>query len=178
MAKSAIHYRKCTELDLELLTQVAKETFTEAFVQDNSRFNFNEYISQAFSKVQISKELRNQESEFYFALSGNDLIGYFKVNTGSTQTDLVDQNGMELERIYVLPKFQNLGLGQKLLAQAIEIARAKLCPFIWLGVWEKNTSAIRFYRRHRFVHSGYHPFKLGDEDQTDFIMKLELSGKG
>ena len=75
----------------------------------------------------------------------------------------------------VLSDHQNQGLGEKLLAKVIDIARQRSFPFLWLGVWEKNQGAVRFYERHGFVHAAYHPFKLGDEDQTDWIMKLELA---
>lgn len=41
---------------------------------------------------------------------------------------------------------------------------------MWLGVWEKNESAIRFYKGLGFVLHGAHSFYLGDEEQTDLIM--------
>jgi len=43
--------------------------------------------------------------------------------------------------------------------------------YVWLGVWEKNINAIAFYKRLGFYEDGRHPFKMGDELQTDFIMK-------
>jgi len=174
MGSSELVFRECNESDLHTLTAVSRDTFSESFSKDNSQFNFEDYIQNAFSEDRIKQELENVNSEFYFSFWSDELIGYFKINAGSAQTDLVDQDGMELERIYVLYEYQNQGLGEKLLTKAIDIARKRSFPFLWLGVWEKNKRAVRFYERHGFVHSGYHPFKLGDEDQTDWIMKLEL----
>lgn len=169
-----LKFRKCRPQDLKALTEIGRITFSEAFSLDNSEFDFNGYIERAFSEKQIGLELYNPNSEFYFAFLGQTLVGYFKLNWGLAQTDLLDRNGMELERIYVLANHQDRGLGGRLLAKAIDIGRSRSFPFIWLGVWEKNRRAISFYQGHGFVHSGYHPFKLGNEDQTDFIMKLEI----
>ena len=171
---SSIKIRKCLIEDLEILHSISEETFFEAFAKDNSQHNFEEYIKAAFSKKQVASELRNPLSQFYFAFSQDRLAGYIKLNFGRAQTDLADQDGMELERIYVLSKFQNQRIGKRLLDFAIDIARSEKVNFIWLEVWEANTQAIRFYERGGFRHSGFHPFKLGDEDQTDYIMKLQL----
>jgi ribosomal protein S18 acetylase RimI-like enzyme len=46
--------------------------------------------------------------------------------------------------------------------------------FIWLGVWEENQKAIRFYKKNGFVEFGKHIFRLGDDDQTDIMMKLDI----
>ncbi|GAY79036.1 negative regulation of sporulation, septation and degradative enzyme [Sporolactobacillus inulinus] len=45
---------------------------------------------------------------------------------------------------------------------------------VWLGVWEKNEKAIAFYKKFGFVQNGAHSFYMGDEEQTDFIMKNPL----
>lgn len=41
----------------------------------------------------------------------------------------------------------------------------------WLGVWERNDRAIRFYARHGYERCGEHVFQLGDDAQTDYIMQ-------
>ncbi len=42
---------------------------------------------------------------------------------------------------------------------------------IWLGVWEENPKAIRFYEKNGFVPFSRHIFKMGDEEQTDIMMR-------
>ncbi|MEM9391391.1 MAG: GNAT family N-acetyltransferase, partial [Bacteroidota bacterium] len=46
--------------------------------------------------------------------------------------------------------------------------------YIWLGVWEYNTDAIRFYERLGFTPFGQHSFILGSDHQTDILMKKPL----
>jgi len=45
---------------------------------------------------------------------------------------------------------------------------------IWLGVWEHNHNAVHFYKQWGFEIFGAHPFILGDDKQTDVLMKKQL----
>jgi ribosomal protein S18 acetylase RimI-like enzyme len=54
-------------------------------------------------------------------------------------------------------------------------AQEKNFAYRWLGVWEKNLRAIRFYEKNDFVKFGQHIFHLGDDPHTDVMMKLVLN---
>jgi diamine N-acetyltransferase len=97
-----------------------------------------------------------------------------KINTGQAQTELKEQKSLEIERIYVLKEFQREKVGQTLLEKALQIAGQAHADFVWLGVWEKNTNAINFYRRNGFAEFDKHIFRLGEELQTDILMKRVL----
>ena len=81
---------------------------------------------------------------------------------------------MEIERIYVLQAFHGTGLGQRLYDKAIEIALQYQLDYVWLGVWEENKRAIRFYEKNGFVTFSRHIFRVGEEEQTDLMMKKLL----
>lgn len=91
------------------------------------------------------------------------------------QTDRNDPASLEIERIYVSGGFQGEGLGRYLMEQAIQIAVARKKKYIWLGVWEKNERAIRFYKRNGFYKTGIHSFVVGEDVQTDHLMRKDLS---
>ena len=82
---------------------------------------------------------------------------------------------MEIERVYVLAAFQGKKVGQQLLNKALEIANQKNMESIWLGVWEENPDAVRFYKANGYLEAGKHVFYLGSDKQQDVIMKLELN---
>jgi len=167
-------YRKCDLSDLDTLVRIGRSTFNDAFAKDNKPENIEAYIDKAFTSTNIERELLGRGSEFYFALNGKEVIGYFKINYAGSQTDLNDRGSLELERFYVLSKFRNKGYGKQILTKAIVMAQSRKLKYIWLGVWEKNTSAIRFYERNGFIKFDEHPFYMGDELQTDYLMKLTL----
>ena len=140
----------------------------------NSKENMDKYLSESLSSSQLLKELNNENSQFYFASLSNNILGYLKVNFGTAQTELEDINALEIERIYVLKEFHGKQIGQLLYQKAIEIAKERDLNYVWLGVWENNQRAIRFYLKNGFVEFNRHLFKLGDEEQLDIMMKLNL----
>jgi ribosomal protein S18 acetylase RimI-like enzyme len=101
-------------------------------------------------------------------------IGYLKLNFGAAQTELKNEQSLEIERIYVLKEFHGKNIGQLLYDKAIQIAKEKNVNYVWLGVWEENLRAINFYKKNGYVAFDKHIFKLGDDEQTDIMMKLEL----
>ena len=131
------------------------------------------YFEKAFSDDRLSLELSNENSSFFFAYLDQQLAGYLKVNCGKAQTDLQEQNSLEVERIYVLKKFQGKRVGYQLFETALELAKEEQVDFIWLGVWEENRRAIEFYRKLGFTKFDNHVFMLGDDPQMDVLMKRD-----
>ena len=174
MDSSKLHIRKVRPSEVEALQQIAKTTFVEAFEHLNNPSDFETYVTKAFSVEQIAKELENSNSYFFFAILNKTIIGYLKLNKGPAQTDLQKENTIEIERIYVHATFQGKRIGQRLIDKAIAIARAEQFDSIWLGVWEKNPKAIRFYERLGFVTFDQHSFRMGTDIQTDLLMILDL----
>jgi ribosomal protein S18 acetylase RimI-like enzyme len=170
----SIRYRKCNETDLEKLVWISVTTFYEAFVSKNTAESMKGYMDYAFNPQKLKGELNNLESEFYFTYYDDQLVGFFKINKGTAQVEIFPENTIELERIYVLKEFRNKQIGEKMLMKAIEIGNKSKAEFIWLGVWEKNPEAQRFYERHGFKKFGQHPFFMGTEEQTDILMRLYL----
>lgn len=167
--------RKGTIQDVEKLKEIGKLTFTETFSSDNSQENMNAYLDRAFSTEKLKAELNDQNAEFYFVELDQKTIGYLKVNTGTSQTEKKLKNALEIERIYVLKEFHGKKVGQILYEKALELAKMKGVETVWLGVWEQNLKAIRFYTKNGFVAFDKHLFKLGNDQQTDLLMKLELN---
>jgi diamine N-acetyltransferase len=170
-----LNIKKVTLTDLDQLQKIGRQTFYDTFIAVNTEENVNKYLDESFSELKLTAELKDRNSEFYFAAINDNIIGYLKVNFGPSQTELKDDKAMEIERIYVIREFHGKKAGQLLFDKAVEIAVQKNAEYIWLGVWEKNIRAITFYRKNGFVEFDKHTFKLGDERQTDLMMKIDLN---
>jgi ribosomal protein S18 acetylase RimI-like enzyme len=166
--------KKATLHEIEQLQKIGRETFQETFSAGNTEENMKRYLEESFSKEKMTAELNDLNSEFYFATISNEVIGFLKLNFGQSQTELKDDNALEIERIYVLKEFHGKKVGQILYDKAIETAKQKNVDYVWLGVWEENPRAICFYKKNGFVEFDKHIFKLGDDEQTDVMMKLKL----
>ena len=160
--------------DIEALQSVSITTFYDTFSSQNTVEDMEAFLSGSFNIEKLTAELLHPYSTFYFAKIDNKIAGYLKVNTSTAQTELHDSDSLEIERIYVINEFQGKKIGQILFDKAIEIGKAQSLKYIWLGVWEKNEKAIRFYEKNGLVKFDTHIFKLGSDVQTDVMMKLVL----
>ena len=163
--------------DIESLQKISRQTFYETFADSNTEENMKNYLENGFSIDKLTEEINNSDSAFYFAKNNNKVIGYLKINFGQSQTELQDEAALEIERIYVLKEFHGKKVGQLLYDKAIEIAKEKSRTYVWLGVWEENPRAIQFYKKNGFIEFDKHIFKLGDDKQTDIMMKLQPENK-
>ena len=161
--------------DLAELQSISIATFTETFASVNTEENMNNYILTSLSTDKLKSELTNEQSKFFFALDQERVIGYLKINFGESQTDVKDSSSLEIERIYVLNEFHGKKVGQLLFDHALKLATQMKLLYVWLGVWEKNVKAINFYQKNGFVAFDQHIFKLGDDEQTDIMMKKQLN---
>ena len=166
--------RKLDITDLENLQKISILTFRETFEEVNTKEDMQKYLDENLSVEKLKSELENPNSEFYFAENDKLILGYLKINFGNAQTENQGNETLEIERIYVLKDFLGQKIGQILLNKAIEIGKKKNLEFLWLGVWEKNHRAIKFYEKNGFKVFGKHKFVLGKDVQTDLLMKLNI----
>ena len=157
--------------DVDVLQALALRIFYHSFAALNTDANMKAYTDMAYNRELLLTEINDPRSEHYFLCDEEKKIGFLKLNTGEAQSDIRDPEGLEIQRIYIDQDYQGRGLGAQLLQFTSERAKALGLKYIWLGVWEKNPDAIRFYQRHGYEIFGSHPFVMGDEDQTDILMK-------
>ena len=166
--------RKLDITDLENLQKISITTFRETFEEVNSEEDMQKYLDENLNLERLKSELENPNSEFYFIENENKNLGYLKLNFENAQTEKVEENYFEIERIYVLKAFLGQKIGQILFDKAIEIGREKNLEYVWLGVWEENHRAIKFYEKNGFEIFGKHDFVLGEDVQTDLLMKMKI----
>jgi ribosomal protein S18 acetylase RimI-like enzyme len=169
-----IKIKKIGLADIRQLQTLGKQTFIETFAEGNTEENMQLYLEEGFTVDKLTLELTDPNSDFYFASIGNKTIGYLKINVGQAQTELKDKKALEIERIYVLKEFYGQQVGQVLFDFAFDLAKQAHADYIWLGVWEQNKRAINFYKKNGFTAFDKHLFKLGNDEQTDIMMKLQL----
>jgi ribosomal protein S18 acetylase RimI-like enzyme len=160
--------------EADTLLAYSKKTFYDFFSHWNAPANMEAYSTVAFTRQNMLDQLNNINSEFYFALYEGDIVGYLKLNFNNAQTEFHDKNALEIERIYVSGEHHGKHIGKQLLNFALDIARDKKFDYVWLGVWEHNHKAIGFYEHYGFEVFSSHRFLLGEDLQTDLLMKIKL----
>lgn len=168
--KLEISIRQCGTGDAAMLCDLCERTFRSAFAAQNSADDMDAYVSENFTIERVAEELGTEGSIFFTAFAGEEPAAWLKLNFGSAQTEPDYPDSVEVQRIYVLEKFQRCGIGRTLMELAERIGRERGAKRIWLGVWECNTEALKFYGRMGFEKTGSHIYMLGSEAQNDFIM--------
>lgn len=167
--------KKCSLDDILDLQKIYRQTFFETFSEQNSEENMRIFLDKAYSEEKLKSEIEDKESETFLAVENQKILGVLKINTGNAETESGLENSLEIQRIYILKESKGLGIGTVFMNLAEKKARELGVSFIWLGVWEKNFPAQKFYTDKGFRRFSEHAFVLGDDIQTDFLMKKELS---
>lgn len=161
--------------DLETLQAVASESFTDTFGPYTPAKDVQNFIKHYYSFDALLNDLNDHNSETYFYMLDGQAAGYIKLNVGPAQTESQFDNAMEIQRIYILPAFQNKHIGGKLMDFALQKAKQAHKKQIWLGCWEHNENAKGFYHHYGFKKVGTHSFPVGNDPQEDWLMVRELS---
>ena len=161
--------------DVPILRGIARDTFIETFSEANKAEDMDRYLAENFSEDQLTRELSNPNSFFYVAEVNGHIVGYLKLNTAHAQTEPQAANALEIERIYVLGSYHGHGVGQALYHHAMSVAQDRKASYVWLGVWEHNHRALRFYEKNGFTAFGTHIFQLGNDQQTDILMQKSVA---
>ena len=157
-----------------VLAELAPKSFVESFASHNTEADMEKYMAKAFSHDRILLEFVDSGNRFFIAYLENVAVGYTKLRTSEPPEALQHQNSIELERIYVLKHYHDQKVGAGLMRHSIEYAKAHGFDTLWLGVWEHNNRALQFYQRWGFEVIGSHEFMLGDDLQTDLLLKLDV----
>ncbi|HEV7349391.1 GNAT family N-acetyltransferase [Telluribacter sp.] len=138
------------------------------------------YQRTRYNPEQLRTELSDPASEFYWIYQSEEglPVGYLKINLKARpaeSTELTD-NGLELERIYLLKEATGTGLGAQVLAWVAERAAALRRDYVYLYTMD-SSQAIRFYEKYGYRKAGVKrlPFEqMKPEYRGMYLMIKEL----
>jgi len=85
-----------------------------------------------------------------------------------------NETAIELQRIYTVERVFGTGIGARLLNHCLETAKTKGFKSLWLGVWEKNLRAQKFYAKHGFRRVGELTFPYGETVGINYVLEKIL----
>lgn len=170
-----ITIRSATAADAAALAEFAERVFDEVFSPGNDEGDMASYMTAAFGPRQQRAEITEPGAIVLLAEDAQGaLAGYLHIAASDTPA-CVTAPAVELKRLYVDPRRHSRGLGKRLLDEGIARALASGATRLWLGVWENNVRAQKFYTREGFTRAGEHLFMLGSDPQTDWIMQRPIA---
>lgn len=157
------------------LVRLAKVIFKMTFAHTVSEDQMQAYLDNSLSEGQMGLEVMNPEAYFFLVLLNGQAIGYFKLNTGSAQTESRPEDQMEIQRFYLHPAYHGTGISAHMMQTIENLSLLQGKALLWLGVAEDNLPAVRFYTKQGFVQKGLHPFDFAGEIQWDLCMEKDLA---
>ena len=142
-----LQFKVACSSDAVVLSRLGRKTFVDTYGEDNTAANMAKYLKSSFSKKSITEQLEDQRNFFLMVKIDGKAVGYAKLRENNQPFHNKKVNAVELERIYVLKTHQGNGIGKTLLDKCMAFARLRNYPVMWLGVWEKNHKALKFYER-------------------------------
>jgi diamine N-acetyltransferase len=170
----SVNIRTCTIKDVGTLVALGIETFRDTFDEFNTQENMRLYLSKTFTPEKIAAEFNDPGAVFFLCEENNKPAGYAKVRATKKPDGLNGYNALEIERIYALKNYIGKGLGTQLMQTCLDHAKNAGYDLVWLGVWEFNKRALSFYERWGFEKFSSHTFMLGNDAQTDLLLKKKL----
>jgi diamine N-acetyltransferase len=181
---TAVKVRPATIEDAAALSRLGAATFRETFERDNTPEDMARYLAEAFTPEQQAAEIADPNSVVLLAehatgSSDSALVGYAHLACGEPPEAVRGPAPLELKRLYVARGWHGRGVAQALMDDAIAAAGARGAQTLWLGVWEHNSRAVAFYEKYGFRRVGEHPFLLGADKQTDWILArpIDIDGR-
>lgn len=171
---STISIRLATPADAVLIADLSRQTFYDSFAADNTPENMEKFMNEQFTREKLMAEVMDPAAIFLLATIAGEIAGYARLREGPNPPGLGDRPALEIARIYAATQAIGKGVGSALMQHCLQMAREKEKELVWLGVWEHNQRAIAFYTKWGFSKFGEHVFVVGDDPQTDWLMKKEL----
>lgn len=168
--------RHATAADAARLAEFGARTFFESFGADNDAEDMRKHLASSFSPERQLAEIRDPHIDTLICVDATGTWqGFVQLRAGKVTAGVPASGSIELWRFYVDKPWQGAGLASVLMDAAKRRARERSATSMWLGVWERNTRAQAFYRKHGFTVVGSQVFVVGSDPQTDHVMACPLA---
>lgn len=151
--------------DISTVQQLAREIWEEHYFPIIGQQQIDYMLDLFYSTEKIQKEL--EDGVFWEILYlENEAIGYLVCE--------VEEENIQLSKLYLKSKVRGKGLGKFLIDRSIEIAKENNKNSIRLNVNKNNTQSIAFYERVGFLKVEEGVFDIGNGYfMDDFIYEMK-----
>ncbi len=163
-----------TVADAKLISVLGAVTFYEAYFEQDAAHDLANYIHESFELAKIRAEIEDKNAAFFIIYADEKAVGYAKLRNGSKVDCIKNENSIELQRIYTIERVYGTGIGESLLKHCLETAKLQGFETLWLGVWEENKRAQKFYAKYGFTRVGEITFPYGETVGINFVLEKVL----
>ena len=174
-ARGQYTLRDVSVADAARLAEFGARTFRETFAADNSDEDMRAHLDASFSPATQRRELEDPAIDSLVLVDASGRwLGFAQLRAQSSAPGVPPAGSIELWRFYVDQPWHGKGVAGPLMLGAKQRAARRGANSLWLGVWERNSRAQAFYRKHGFEPVGRKTFVVGSDPQTDDVLLCRL----
>ncbi|PRP75827.1 hypothetical protein PROFUN_08821 [Planoprotostelium fungivorum] len=170
-----IRLAKPTEEDAQAIAQLGRSVYHATFHHTCSAEDMTQYLDSTYTPSIITSLLQQPQTYFFLATRDGNVLGFVQMMLGTTEPCLSDYDGLiELQKIYIGVEHHGGGVAAALMQHSLNDSKERGFKNVWLGVYEHNHRALKFYNKFGFVKVGTHDFYVGTDRQTDHVCVRHL----
>jgi ribosomal protein S18 acetylase RimI-like enzyme len=169
-----LRIRRAEARDVRLISALSITTCYEAYFELDPPHDLADYCFNFLNPEKTGIEFDDPDSTFLIAETGRAAVGFVKLRENHPVDCLNGRKAIEIQRIYVLERMKGRAVGRRLFEASVAVGREKGYETLWLGVWDKNISAQRFYERLGMANIGTTGFTDGKNDFVNFVFAFGI----
>ncbi len=168
--RAAVRVVAAADQHVPAIAAIATSSFRDAYGQWSDPHSLETHLEAYFSEAAITERMQSGEATYLVAEVDDQVGGMLSYRVNDCPGDERAARALELWQIYIDPRRQRLGLGERLMQAVVSVAAETGANGVWLSVWQQADWAVRFYTKCGFVKVGIADFKIGDENFADDIL--------
>jgi len=171
-AQPVITVRAAVAADIDALEHIGVESFTATYGDTTPPRDMAAHLDANFTADALRYAMENTSCHFLLASVDAKPAGFVKLRDENRPVEIPASNVLEIQLLYILPTFQRMGLGDRLVTAAADLGKETAVQGLWLSAWEHADWAINFYRKVGFCEVGTQEFRIGQTVFTDLLLWL------
>lgn len=171
---AGVSLRVADTADAPCIGVLATQVFLDTYAPDGIRPTLAREVLDHFSTTAITALLRDPATTLVVAEASDHLLGFVHWTRGVTQPLVPAESTAELDRLYVLARFNGQGIGTLLLRHAEARAATQGASAMWLTAWVGNHRALAFYARRGYRDLGATMYRFQDEQYENRVLARTL----
>jgi len=153
---SKINFREWTKNDFDNVREILLSTWIDTYSKIIPAKELKAYLNISCSDEKLNELVNDDFTKGTIAETDYKPAGWLRTNINKTE------NRFYVVQLYVLPDYQGMGIGKKLMKIAEKEAIQNNYDKIWLGVMSENILSVNWYKALGFIFEEEAPFRMID----------------
>ncbi len=164
-----------TSADAKDLSLLGVETFCDTFAHLYRPNDLKVFLESNYSELIQLSELERSDYKTFLMVCNETIVGFCTIRFGSREKQILGPDPVaEIWRFYIRKCYIGRGVAKVLMDHVIKDLEESKTSVVWLGVWENNPRAQKFYKKYGFEEVGFHDFVIGTTVDRDVLLQLNL----